>query len=110
MISAILGEYPYDTALSLINLTSCTKFWKSYEQTTAEILKSDNKYYITDKQKYFLKMKLNPIEPDMLSYLIMFDPLIKKLERNHKGVKIFMQPLYFTNGLMQMTIDQIKDF
>jgi hypothetical protein len=49
MIKAILGEYPYDTALSLTNLTGCTNFWKSYEKTTAEILKSDNKHYITDR-------------------------------------------------------------
>ena len=84
--------------------------WKSYEKTTAEILKSDNKHYITDRQKYFLKMKRNPIEPDMLQYLLMFDPLIHKLKNNHQDVKIFMRPLYFTNGLLQMTIDQIKEF
>jgi hypothetical protein len=110
MIKAILGEYPYDTALNLTNLTGCANFWKSYEKTAAEILKCDNKHYITDRQKYFLQIKRNPIEPDMMEYLLMFDPLMNKLKNNPEGVKILMQPLYFTNGLIQMTIDQIKEF
>ena len=105
MIKAILGEYPYDTALNLINLTGCANFWKCYEKTTEEILNSDNKHYITDKKKYFLKMKLNPIEPDMLQYLIMFDPLLHKLKSNNKNVKIFMRLLHFKNGMIEMTID-----
>ena len=76
MIKAILGEYPFDTALNLTNLVSTCKFWKSYEQTCKTILKCDNTHYVTEKERKLLLMKRNGIEPNMLKYLLMYDSVL----------------------------------
>ena len=100
MIKAILGEYPFDTALNLTNLVSTSKFWKSYGQTCKVILKCDNPYYVTEKERKLLLMKRNGIEPNMLKYLLMYDPVLSKLKNNNIGVAIYAKSFIISKGLI----------
>ena len=69
------------------------------------IMNTDNEYYINAQDKKMLIRKNNPMERNMLRYLLMFDPMIQELKKNEKGVKVFIRPFLMGFGLMQLTID-----
>ena len=50
-----------------------------------------------------LERKRNPLERNMLRYLLLFDPEIKRLKS--KGIQVFMRPFMMGFGLMQNTIE-----
>jgi len=55
--------------------------------------------------------KRNPLERNMLRYLLMFDPLLNQMREKatKKGIKLFIRPFLIGFGLLQLTIEQIRE-
>jgi len=107
MLKAFLSDTYYDVALNLSNLDSRAKFIQSYKETRDKVVKCENKYYCDVKAKRELVSKMNPLERNMLRYLLMFDPKVIKIREraNKKNIKVFIRPFLMGFGLMQLTID-----
>lgn len=69
----------------------------------------DNEYYVNEQDKKTLWKKCNPMERNMLRWLLMFDPNIKQLKKLDRKVRVFVRPFLLGFGLMQMTIEQVKE-
>lgn len=68
-----------------------------------QITKCDNYYYMNKSEQIKLERKRNPLERNMLRYLLLFDPEIKLLKTS--GIKVFIRPFLMGFGLMQNTIE-----
>jgi hypothetical protein len=101
MIRAILNvENSDDVAQNLEKLRSASVFWKCYDQLCAKIINSDNTYYINNSDKKNLIKKRNPLERNMLQYLLFYDPELLQLKNNEKRVKILIRQFFVSFGLI----------
>ena len=68
-------------------------------------MKVDNEWYVNKTDKRDLLRKANPLERNMLRYLLMFDKDLLALRQRAlmNGVKIFWKPLLMGFGNMQAT-------
>jgi hypothetical protein len=94
---------------NISDMNNSVKFWGCYLNTVKLIQSAGNPYYVNGSDKVNLVRKQNPLERNMLRYLLLFDPDIIALKNNSKNIKIFMRPLYFGFGLMQCSQEQIKE-
>ena len=111
MVKAILGrDDAREVGINLTNLTSASKFWKSYERIAAMIVNSSNDYYINPADKRNLITKRNPLERNMLSYLLHYDPLFHQLRNNSKGIRVYTRQFFMGFGLIQLSLQQVQEF
>ena len=90
MIKAIISsDDMQEVGINLTNLMSPSKFWKSYDRTASIIVNSSNDYYVNPKDRRNLIIKNNPLERNMLTYLLHFDPIIAQLKHNNKGIRVY---------------------
>ena len=107
MIRAILGKNQFETVANLSYLSLAGKYWASYNKTASLIENSDNSYYVNPSEAKKLRRKMNPLERNMLRYLLLYDKDILKLKNNKRGAKVYIRPFFMGFGLMQLTIDQV---
>lgn len=106
---SIVSDSEYDVAYHLSAINTPTRFQKCYLDAIKKIENSQNPYYIGDLEKKKI-YKGNPLERNMLRYLLMFDPEINAIKNNSKDIKVFMRPYFMGFGLIQMTPDQVRQF
>ena len=83
----------------MASISSLTKFQKHYIETCDKIINSGNGYYINPTDKKNLVPHANPLERNMLRYLLLFDPEIIELKKK-KSAQIFMRSFFIGFGLM----------
>jgi ABC-type bacteriocin/lantibiotic exporter with double-glycine peptidase domain len=109
MIRAITTNNIIERLKHLTNLTNPAYFFKTHDRIVSFIEESDNSYYVNDEDKKKLRSKNNPLERNMLRYLLMYDPMVQELKKNDRNVKIYIRPFLMGFGLMQLTIEQVKE-
>lgn len=98
-------------ATNLCYLESNAKFQQSYERTVNQILACDNCFYVSETDQKELAPKRNPLERNMLRYLLMFDPVMQQLKHKHQqpNMKVFSRLFLIGFGLLQLTTEQLKE-
>ena len=72
-------------------------------ETCDKILKCGNSYYVHESDKKNLVKYQNPLERNMLRYLLLFDQEILDFKFKQQEVAIFMRPFFIGFGLLQLT-------
>ena len=53
---------------------------------------------------------MNPMNENMVRWLLLYDKEILKLIKNKKAIKVYIRPFIMEYGLIKLSIDQITEF
>ena len=104
---AVLAKSSQERALNLRNLQSGSKFHSSHLSTMRTIEKCTNLFYVNQTDKKQLRKLQNPLERNMLRYLLLNEPEIKSIKTNDSKIKVYFHIISEQFTLMQFYLEEL---